>query len=99
MATPWTGCMAFSSGDAAANPQEPDRCLANDIEIPRRDRIMQTHKPGLVPGGVNRTKVFHVKRFGTIGAKNFKRRKTIAPSWLEDRTIVFVRSEEGGGDA
>jgi len=26
----------------------------------------QTYKPGLVPGGANRTKMFHVKHFGTI---------------------------------
>jgi hypothetical protein len=37
---------------------------------------MRTHKPGLVPGGLDRTKMFHVKHFGTIGTKNLTRTKT-----------------------
>jgi hypothetical protein len=39
----------------------------------------QTHKAGLVPGGLDRTKMVHVKHFGTIGAKNLTRRQTAAP--------------------
>jgi hypothetical protein len=42
--------------------------------------ILQTHKPGLVPGGLDRTKMFHVKHFGTIGAKKLTRHKTAVPS-------------------
>jgi hypothetical protein len=39
----------------------------------------QTHKPGHVCGGLDRTKMFHVKLFGTIGAKNLTRHQTAAP--------------------
>src|ERR1700680_1300132 len=39
----------------------------------------QTHKPGLVFDDPNRTKLFHVKHFGTIWAKNLTRPKTAVP--------------------
>jgi hypothetical protein len=39
----------------------------------------KTHKPGRVPGGINRTKMFHVKRFGKAGGKNLTNPKTVAP--------------------
>ncbi len=32
----------------------------------------QTHKPGRVSGDLDRTKTFHVKHFGTIGAKKLQ---------------------------
>ena len=40
----------------------------------------QTHKPELFGGCFNRTKVFHVKHFDTIGAKNLTRSKTAVAS-------------------
>jgi hypothetical protein len=38
-----------------------------------RTRLTQTHKPGLVPGCLDRTKMFHVKHFGTIGSNISKK--------------------------
>jgi hypothetical protein len=38
----------------------------------------QTHKLGRVSGGLDRTKMFHVKLFGTICAKNLTRPQTAA---------------------
>ncbi len=38
--------------------------------------LTQTHKPGFVLGGPDRTKMFRVKHFGTIGAKNLTRPQT-----------------------
>jgi hypothetical protein len=35
---------------------------------------------GLVLGGLDRTKMFHVKHFGTIWARNLTRPRTAAPS-------------------
>src|SRR5450631_2237241 len=53
---------------------------------PNGDRLSvlsrQSHKPTLFSGKSNRTKVFHVKHFGTIGPKNFVWPQTTAPSWL-----------------
>jgi hypothetical protein len=40
---------------------------------------MQTHKPGLVPGGGDLTKMFHVKHFGKVRPENLTRPKTTAP--------------------
>ncbi|MGH6830974.1 MAG: hypothetical protein ACREDG_07450, partial [Methylocella sp.] len=45
----------------------------------------QTHKPGRAFGGLDRTKKFHVKHFGKIGAKNLP--------WPKTRQLrQFVRS-------
>ena len=43
-------------------------------------RAVKSYKQGLSRGGLNRTKVFHVKRFGKVGAENLTRRKTEARS-------------------
>ena len=59
----------------------------------------QTHKPVLVPGGPNRTKMFHVKHFGTIAGKNLTRHQTAA-SFDHVRSINFLaRFQKRGGGA
>jgi hypothetical protein len=39
---------------------------------------MQTHKPELVSGGLDRTKMFHVKHFGEVRPENLTRRVTVS---------------------
>ena len=43
---------------------------------------MQTHKPGPFAGSPDLTKMFHVKHFCPIGAKNLTWPRTAAPSYF-----------------
>jgi hypothetical protein len=52
----------------------------------------------VLPGGADRTKMFHVKHFGTIGAKNLTRRKTAASPDLV-RSIDFLVQLASGAAA
>jgi hypothetical protein len=59
----------------------------------------QTHTAGARFGGLDLTKMFHVKHFGTIGAKNLTRPKQ-RPLLRLVRSIDFlVQIQKRGGGA
>jgi hypothetical protein len=47
-------------------------------------------EPGLYPGEADLTKMFHVKHFGPIGAKNLRQRSP--PTCKTDRYFGAIRS-------
>ena len=65
--------------------RRPNKVLAQRREEDKNSEAGETAgssnpQAGLVPGGANRTNMFHAKHFGTIGAKNLTRPQTAAPS-------------------
>jgi hypothetical protein len=56
---------------------------------------LKTHKPGHVFGGLDLTKMFHVKHFGTIGAKilqSRRQRRDLCPGKIHRFSSAIWRS-------
>jgi hypothetical protein len=62
-------------------------------------RSPQSHKPKLFPRVPDRTKVFHVKHFGTIGAQNLRTLRTAAAPCFVRLMGLFVQSQRIGDAA